>query len=777
MKRNSIFLIMILLAVLLSCNTEEKVNGNGYVRIGVVTNTSVITKAEDNAEINNIRLVITNVTDESTNNKWSKEYNFAPDAILDKIELAPGKYKLEAVASRSEVEVGFTPAYRGETEVEVKAGETASAKIECLLTTVKVAVMYDADVIGTYQAEFETVIGGVTFGKEEKRAGYITPGDLSIQFRFKDKEGNWQSIDLNKITEAKARDFYQITISMKPAEGGDDSTEGAANVTIKVGEKNPQDIQIGIKLPVITIGCDATNVEYTTATLEGAYSAPSGNEPPAEKKIFYYRKKGEPSSAWTEINASGIKSVEHKYQVSLGNLTMSTTYEYKFMEKGEVKEFTTKTPDITLDKNYRGVTSAVVYGELAEVNKNTVSDPFFKYRKDSAGEWSQAITATQVSDGQYKAILEGLDPNATYEYKFMEVTVEEKQFTTLASIQLLKAITGADYVNVTIDIQNVKEGDNILLDLKKYNGNAWLADKIECTLGTSDLVDGKLMKKVSGLDQNGTYCIDDETKSFTTLYNANFDNWYTYKKAQYPGINGSEANCFWDTGNVGATTMSKNPTSQESSIVHSVGGSSAKLASQFVGFLGIGKFAAGNVYVGHYRETFTSPMGARIRMGREFTSSPTQLRGWYRYTRGTKIDYDGGFGKKEELTNSGGDKCAIYMALTDNDGLEEDGVKTAYEIHNNNANSPTRYTLDLSTNNPDVVAYGSIADEESNGTEGWKEFTINLDYRKPQSTPKFLILVASASKYGDFFTGSKSSIMYLDDFELVYDYTKPPYTN
>ena len=94
----------------------------------------------------------------------------------------------------------------------------------------------------------------------------------------------------------------------------------------------------------------------------------------------------------------------------------------------------------------------------------------------------------------------------------------------------------------------------------------------------------------------------------------------------------------WDTGNVGAATMSKNPSIGESNDVHTVGGKSAKLSSQFVGMFGIGKFAAGNIYIGRYMETYTSPMGARIRFGREFTSRPTQLKGWYKYTRGTSID-------------------------------------------------------------------------------------------------------------------------------------------
>lgn len=51
----------------------------------------------------------------------------------------------------------------------------------------------------------------------------------------------------------------------------------------------------------------------------------------------------------------------------------------------------------------------------------------------------------------------------------------------------------------------------------------------------------------------------------------------------------------------------------------------------------------------------------------------------------------------------------------------------------------------------------------------WKKFTIPLEYKtieKPDDM--YIIIVASSSKYGDYFTGSTGSIMYLDDLELVY---------
>ena len=77
-------------------------------------------------------------------------------------------------------------------------------------------------------------------------------------------------------------------------------------------------------------------------------------------------------------------------------------------------------------------------------------------------------------------------------------------------------------------------------------------------------------------------------------------------------------------------------------------------------------------------------------------------------------------------------------------------------------------TIDFSENNPHIIAYGTITDEEAKGTGAWQEFSIDLKYRDITRKPKFIIVVASASKYGDFFTGSTSSVMYIDDFELIY---------
>ncbi len=314
--------------------------------------------------------------------------------------------------------------------------------------------------------------------------------------------------------------------------------------------------------------------------------------------------------------------------------------------------------------------------------------------------------------------------------------------------------------------------------LEKGNGNTFTAKATGLTPNTK--------YKYRLIYNDGEFVSEEvefTTEEQTALKYADFNEWYQNQKAWY-AIPEAEAtsfdnhqgylNSFWDSGNMGAATMQKNPT-EEATGTEAHNGSSVKMSSQFVGMFGIGKFAAGNIYTGHYYETIKSPMGAKIFFGQSFTSRPTQLKGWYKYTRGTTVDYPKEDDtRKTELQNSGGDQCAIYIALADNVGLDGGGQNYAFQIDNTlSADEPDNFkyknTIDFSDKNPNIVAYGTISEDEAKGTNGqWKEFTIDLEYRDLTRVPKYIIVVASASKYGDFFTGSTSSVMYIDDFKLVY---------
>lgn len=250
------------------------------------------------------------------------------------------------------------------------------------------------------------------------------------------------------------------------------------------------------------------------------------------------------------------------------------------------------------------------------------------------------------------------------------------------------------------------------------------------------------------------------TEEATTLPNGNMDDWYKSGNTWYPVSESdySTSGSFWDSSNPGTTTgagalVNVNPTQGNSSIVHTSGGKSAELKSQYASAFGIGKFAAASLYSGKFN-SLVGTNGAKIDFGQKFASRPTGLHGWFRYTSG-KIDYRGdktpaGLGEKGT-----DDLCSIYMAI----------AKAPHQLDN----TQTSTFFDFE-NDDNIIAYGELPDAEAVSTNNeWKEFNVELKYKDitPQ-TEYYLIIVCSSSKYGDYFTGSTGSIMYIDDLELLY---------
>ena len=174
---------------------------------------------------------------------------------------------------------------------------------------------------------------------------------------------------------------------------------------------------------------------------------------------------------------------------------------------------------------------------------------------------------------------------------------------------------------------------------------------------------------------------------------------------------------------------------------------------------GFGKFAAGNLFVGSFDRIVGT--NGLVAFGHKFNLRPTALRGWVKYNCGTIDCYPSGTSSK--IPGIGNpDKGSIYIALGDWD----------YNVYGGNEESPVLVdTRDESTffnsSNAGIIAYGELIFNESCD---WFEFEIPIEWRDFDRVPTHLIIVASGSSYGDYFVGSTESIMWLDDFELVYDY-------
>lgn len=357
----------------------------------------------------------------------------------------------------------------------------------------------------------------------------------------------------------------------------------------------------------------------------------------------------------------------------------------------------------------------------------------------------------------------------------VDPTTNSYSYTFYINMTALKVSAGYGTVNAWatfayLEANNVTadgevDPSTVKFNYRKKGETEWQEiDAIEESNGT-------YTARPTGLKDNTTYeyCLavdgiqanmgpEFTTEEATALYNGGFDNWHQASGVWYAVAEGdyNGGNAFWDSGNKGASMMSKNPTSPETSVVHTAGEEkkSAKLASQYVGIGGLlGAFAAGNLYTGHFVKTI-GMSGAEIQFGSPFTGRPTQLHGFFQYTAGT-VDYYGDTTPSDALVKDGGtDMNSIYIALSDADA--------PYTVNTSEAKF-----VDFD-NDPNIIAYGELPVSECITTSGWKEFTIDLVYRDMTRKPKYIILVCSASKYGDYFTGSTGSVMYIDDFELIY---------
>lgn len=242
-----------------------------------------------------------------------------------------------------------------------------------------------------------------------------------------------------------------------------------------------------------------------------------------------------------------------------------------------------------------------------------------------------------------------------------------------------------------------------------------------------------------------------ETLTFTTgsivqIPNSSFDDWWLNGKIWTPCAEGDTQ--YWDTGNKGATTLG-NSNSVPTDDTYSGKGQAAMLETKFIGLGSIGKLAAGNVFLGQYVRT--DGTNGILAFGREFTQRPTKLKGYLKYTT-APINY---VASNFEYMRGQPDTCTVWMALID--------TNSTFEIRTNPNN---RQLFD--PNGDYVVAYGIT--QFGRDVPEYIQFETVFDYKSTSRVPTHLIIAASASKYGDYFTGGAGAVLYVDDFELEYDY-------
>lgn len=235
------------------------------------------------------------------------------------------------------------------------------------------------------------------------------------------------------------------------------------------------------------------------------------------------------------------------------------------------------------------------------------------------------------------------------------------------------------------------------------------------------------------------------TEAQTAIQNAGFENWYKNGDVWSPNAQGES---YWSSSNEGSAGVMGADYNVTTGITNGAyQGTSAQLQSMYV----VIKFAAASVFTGNFAGMIGTK-GAMLNWGVPFTSRPSALRGYMKYTTGSinRGSQPSGAAAKGE-----NDHCQIFCAL-----LTEQ-LKVA------NADNDKGYELSTAINwqtDPRVIAYGELSQNTTDAN--WKQFNIPLVYHDTTAKPKYMLIVCSSSKWGDYFYGCDSAKLLLDEFSF-----------
>ena len=284
------------------------------------------------------------------------------------------------------------------------------------------------------------------------------------------------------------------------------------------------------------------------------------------------------------------------------------------------------------------------------------------------------------------------------------------------------------------------------------NGTEW--NEVEATAGENGIYTATLTTFAAAKNYEYKLVVDsaDAGKSLsiataagTQLPNGDMERWHT---ASWVLPYGEGDAPFWLTGNEGGNMVGATLTQSSTDVrPGSTGKYSAQLKSQFASLLGIGKFAAGNLFTGTF---MLSGMDGIVTFGRDFTytAKPKSLSFWMKNNEGTI---------NEGSHASGTDIYTIMVLITDG---------TTFSVNTKDESSFLK--LDKLATLPGIIGYGYISGTDSRSE--WTEETINITYREDMATakPKKIVVSFTPSGYGDYFCGSTNSWMYVDDIVLNY---------
>ena len=654
------------------------------------------------------------------------------DNVPDSIPLMSGSYSVRVTAGDSVAASFEQRFFEGKKDFVIAKGESSEVEVACAIANTVVAFTWDESLQEVFKGDCQVTVtsatGELVYSSTNADAkGYFNlPADnrkLTCKFTAtKLNDGGTYEL-VKELTDVQAATLYNLTWKYASVEQG---ATGGALVALDVNEEplSEESTTITIKQRPVVLLKDAENKEYNLAqpmyvetNTSAAYYLVVSTSSPLKSAVLQndkFTEFGLPVNSMDLMNLGGQDATIEAAGISLiaSQSAMLTGGTWKILFSADlVAKMTAQEGQI--------------------VTKLTAIDDNNKQRE---------VTWNLVASNATVVTTEAIP----YEIWTSKATLHGKVTGTLAATPKFQyRVKGSGALWTTVD---------------------------------ADLAESTFSKEITGLTPGTTYEYQamDGTQASSVTCEFTTEAAFQPENAGFEFISGSKPTLiygdkqqmWWDTGNHGSSTANgPDVTVADKTVKHS-GNQSVLLSSKVAGVPGFfTKFAAGNLFVGDYLRT--DGTDGVLGWGRPCYSRPTALRVWVRYEPGT---VNQGSGKK--ITKGETDKGIIYIAVGDWSGQEDKGQKWPFIVKTKDASS--LFSAQKGTYSGDgIIGYGEKTfDEAYNDGENLKELIINLDYDNfggYQRKPTSIIIVASSSKFGDYFEGSDTSKMWLDDMELIYE--------
>lgn len=721
---------------LTSCSMDEpftKANeGEGMVRFHLTLNNTV-TRAENELEDKCVVYI------SNTNGllyKWTGLQNLPTSGVY----LRYGEYLAEALCGDS-VPASFTEHYlKGETKFEVSEKQISTqVSIECKLANVVTSIDYSElseTIAKSLKVEVNSSIGKLVFqGADLNQTGYMMmPCDpetgerekvLNYTVAGKDIDGSDFEVKGEIIDVIPAHEYKIVLKQDKPQDN-----IGGANIRIEIREYE-------LEVDETVLIHDKPEFSWANSNLNLDGQLYNKDKEFSNQSLF--------AAAYDKFESLVLSTENEALKNALGGYGAIDMVS----SSSEVKE-QLKALGIEIEDGKKGL-----------------------YQQFRIGFTSSWLNSLDNANKEYVLNLTAKDSRGMMNSMKIRIATSEQALdapfvmnTDYWKQNLLSIKTNS----VQIPYNTYDNVENLTLKHKKSDSEEWnfvkLDNSVTRGMHTYELKDLEPntsydVQFVGGKITEGNYQFESEIATIKTeeifqIPNSSMENWWLYNnKIWMPNLDAS--NEFWDSGNHGSTLIGNendNLTTQFTGFYHE-GGSCARLQSKFVGVLTIGKLGSGNIFTGKYAGT--SGTNGKIDFGREYNGThPSKVRVWVNYRPAKAVNRKGA--NKEYIPEGEYDKGQIYIALSDQ-------IK---RVDTSDAS-----TLVTQEKAPELfLAYGEKTFEGDFGEENKLEMVeIPFEYFEKANTvaPKYLIIVCCASKYGDYFSGGDGSMMYVDDFELVYE--------